>query len=257
MSLQIQSMQDTLDNLVRNLGPSCGRQGTITPVYDMDGHNCAERMPQQVYFYSYSSLDQPQSLCPGFRGPTSSSYTFDVANSSLRRMGITSGGSAVDSATSREKRPLISRCQADAASGPFVRSFARDPLGEIGYDEALRLCQLYNEAFGTMYPVIDMHQVIANAESFFAPIGSSTQARSRHRDSSMGDTSFSNDVNVLKLVLAISLASVSAGKDEQGQRLFQSVRDAAEVPIWDSMGLEGIQLLTLVVQYFEPSMVNN
>ncbi len=64
---------------------------------------------------------------------------------------------------------------------------------------------------------------------------------------SVAETLFDGETNKLKIVLAIGRTLESGGRNDQAQRLFQSVTEAVECLMWNSDGINGIQILVLVV----------
>lgn len=191
-----------------------------------------------------------QSQQPSFRGPTSSAFNFGVAKNSLETMGITSqaDGDANDSAgngmTTTEVTP-----EPPANNSQFVPTLVtdKDPIWSISKDEALRLCRVYEDEMGLMYPVIDVDKVIAHATGLYRFIEAAYRTGLMRQGLPGADAIDDEDTNILKLMLATALTVEACGRSELGQRLFEYVQPAIDNMLLGNAGIKGVRLLTMAV----------
>ncbi|KAL2828019.1 hypothetical protein BDW59DRAFT_53593 [Aspergillus cavernicola] len=177
-----------------------------------------------------------------FQGPTTSAFSFDLAKSSLKERGI-----EVErhEDMTREPSPLPT-----PLSPPAGSCHAGDPLWSISKAEAIRLCQVYEEEMGVMYPVVDLEQLLQNVHLLYG----STEVGSWPRGpvGVSDDGLDSDDVNVLRLVFACALTAEASGSSDLAMSLFATVRDAADHYVWAAPEIKSITLLALVaILYFQ------
>lgn len=240
-------MNNKLDTLTKYLVPEkehSGIQHSNEAISDPRPHRTSRPRRRT---HSSGILDQPQSLCPGFRGPTSSSFIFEVAKDSLEKMGlnsnITTGGIAANQETS-------AGTSIHQYSGKDVLCAVNTPedvfygLNEV---EVLRLCQEYDQTLGTMYPVLDMSKVLSNVHRLYTHPRTSLSSDTDRDHFGFGEDDPNFELNILKLICAVALTSAGNGEHAKAQMLYDDVRDSADAPIWDAMGITGLQYLTLVV----------
>jgi hypothetical protein len=72
-------------------------------------------------------------------------------------VGLTDDGSLHNSYPQRRPVP-----------GSLVAPPSNDPLWKVGKDEANRLCQVYEEEVGIMFPMIDMEKMISKANLLYS-----------------------------------------------------------------------------------------
>lgn len=168
-----------------------------------------------------------------FQGPTTSAFSFGLAKSSLQQRGIVGVGDGDDDADgdlTQEPSPML--------SPPSPARDSVDPLRTIGKAEALRLCRVYEEEMGIMYPVLELEQLLQQVHVLYG-----------HGAESDGDSLEEGDVHILRLVLACALAAEASGGSELAVRLFESVRVVADNCVWGKPDVNRIIFLTLVVSY--------
>lgn len=179
-----------------------------------------------------------------FQGPTTSAFSFDLARSSLQSRGIVErneagdvdglGDGDIDGYVTQEPSPLPSPPSPNKSLG---RS-GGDPLEIIGKTEALRLCRVYEEEMGIMYPVLDLSELLHQVEVLYGP-QSSALSTTEELDS--------GDVHILRLVFACALTAEASGSSELAIRLFESVHEVADNCVWGAPDIKSIIFLTLVV----------
>lgn len=177
-----------------------------------------------------------------FQGPTTSAFGFDLAKSSLQRRGIFERTNAADEGDlAQEPSPLASPLSSHRDLE--VRQ-AVDPLWSLPKAEALRLCQVYEEEMGIMYPVLELPELLDQVNLLYGvkdhtiePEAQSHAQRSLDRE----------DVYILRLVFACALTAEASGRSEQAIALFDSVREVQDNCVWGPPEIKSIIFLTLVV----------
>ncbi|KAH6661829.1 hypothetical protein B0J14DRAFT_611602 [Halenospora varia] len=180
-----------------------------------------------------------------FRGPTTSNFSFDVAKSSLKQRGI----SEVDGVVNE---PNVTQAPSPMPSPPSTcrgveTQQSRDPLRVIGKEEGLRLCHVYDEEMGMMYPVLEIEHMLNQVDILYASVRTAPLLRfSRESASGHAEGLDDNDVNILKMVFACALTAEAGGRSELAIRLFSSAKHAAEDHIWGPPGPKEMIFLMLV-----------
>ncbi|KAJ0418270.1 hypothetical protein BJY00DRAFT_325113 [Aspergillus carlsbadensis] len=179
-----------------------------------------------------------------FQGPTTSGFSFDLAKSSLKERGIEVGG---EGDMTREPSPLPTPPSAGAPGSCHTG----DPLWDISKAEALRLCRVYEEEMGVMYPVVDLSELLKNVDLLYGPaeVAFWPRAPIQGQDEEGLDN---DDINILRLVFACALTAEASGNSELAMSLFETVRDAADHYVWAAPEIKSIMLLALVaILYFQ------
>lgn len=181
-----------------------------------------------------------------FQGPTTSAFSFDLAKSNLQRRGIverTEVGEEGD--LTQEPSPLAS------PSAPHrdleVRQ-AVDPLWSLPKTEALRLCQVYEEEMGIMYPVLELSELLDQVNLLYGMMDDTIERETQPHERSSLDR---EDVYILRLVFACALTAEASGRSEQAIALFDSVREVQDNCVWGPPEIKSIIFLTLVVRHSE------
>ena len=124
----------------------------------------------------------------------------------------------------------------------------KDPLWKISKAEAIRLCRLYEEEMGIMYPMLDLEKLISMASLLFT-FTESAGKMGLIAKAKPGDNLGTVDVNILKIVLAIALTIEGTGRSDLGRLLFDSVRGMSESRLWEPSDIKDLTLLVLVVSF--------
>jgi hypothetical protein len=177
-----------------------------------------------------------------FQGPTTSAFSLDLAKSSLQQRGIVEGAEAGDEGDlTQEPSPLASTC---ARSEEFDTRQTLDPLWALQKDEALRLCRVYEEEMGIMYPVLKLSELLDQVNLLYCPmdraVGPALQPDGRNELDR-------EDIHILRLVFACALTAEASGRSEQAIALFDSVREVQDNCVWGPPEIKSIIFLTLVV----------
>lgn len=228
LSAAFRSMTQSDDSFVGRERPSV--VGLSTRSYGLS--------PSQRSFPRVSNFQEPS-----FQGPTTSAFSFDLAKSSLQRRGIVERKETTDEGNlTQEPSPLASPSAPHRDLG--LRKVI-DPVWSLSKSEALRLCQVYEEEMGIMYPVLELPELLNQVHLLYDTvdhtIASDSQLDGNH-------TLHREDVYILRLVFACALTAEASGRSEQAIALFDSVREVQDNCVWGPPEIKSIILLTLVVR---------
>ncbi|OQD79398.1 hypothetical protein PENANT_c052G03775 [Penicillium antarcticum] len=182
-----------------------------------------------------------------FQGPTTSAFSFDLAKSSLQQRGIVERAEALDEADmTQEPSPVASP---SAPARELVTHQVMEPLWTLPKTEALRLCRVYEEEMGIMYPVLDLPELLNQVHLLYGPMNRAL-GPSMQPDGPNGVNR--EDVHILRLVFACALTAEASGRSEQAIALFDSVREVQDNCVWGPPEIKSIIFLTLVsIFYFQ------
>jgi len=255
MNSHIASLQEQVDDLYANLSSlrSSGEALAFPPQSErsMSMSQTAPRSPLSKYHST------PRH--PSYRGPTSSAFSMDVAKTTLHNMGYQGLGDEVmmtQDATPLPSPPAIQAPSLASINGIPHNDPTRDPLLSIHKKEMIRLCRVYEEEMGIMYPVVNIEQVIIHGTNvynflnaaFRTGLASTTEpGRGIHDEQSL----------VLKMVLASAAVVEGDGQSELGNQLFESVKEIADRYLHrEAVEIKNLPFLTLVVSLFDFSSSN-
>ena len=249
MNAHLTSLQEQVDNLWANLN-----------AYRASGDNISFAQPSersmsvsQPPFASTSPLSRyrPAPKHVSFHGPTSSAFSLDVAKKTLHNMGYQ--GLVVDEGVNtQDATPIAS--PPNLQPPPLVNSNEspyRDPLWSLRKEEAIRLCRVYEEEMGLMYPVVNIEQIIIHCTNVYEFLDAAT------RTGLMTPATPGKGINdeqslVLKMAIACATVVEGSGQSELGYRLFESVRDAANRTLHgEVVEVKSLPFLVLVVGHHQ------
>ncbi|KAJ9647995.1 hypothetical protein H2199_001772 [Coniosporium tulheliwenetii] len=240
MSAHIASLQEQVDALYAGL--TSLRQHVDTAISPVGGSSFAG--PSNPYPMAVSqnpvmptspalSRRQPNRL-PTFQGPTSSAFNLGVAKSSLQTMGITN-------ATPAASPPLSSALHLD----PGLHA-DKDPLWSLTREEATRLCHVWEDEMGQMYPILDINEIIRHAQRLYTFMEAARRTGLVQAAMPGADAIGDEQTSLLRLILAIALTVEGSGKSELGRRLCETdTRTQLLAPV----DLDGIRMLVLTAMY--------
>lgn len=201
------------------------------------------------------SVQRPKSRShnaqPTFRGPTSNDFNFDVARNSLQTMGITGQNDALRE-TSRDVGDDTREASPDRPPSFQLRKglhATKDPIWSVSQDEALRLCRVWEDEMGLMYPILDINKVIAHVQKLYRFMEAAHRTGLMQQGMPGADSIEDEDTNILKMVLAISMTVEASGRSDLGRRMFEYVQPAIDNLLLGSVGVKGIRLLILTAMY--------
>lgn len=191
---------------------------------------------------------RPVTRHPSFRGPTSSAFSLDVAKTTLHNMGY-QGLVADEGMTTQDATPIAS--PPAVSTQPLIADVNpnRDPLWSLSKDEAIRLCRVYEEEMGIMYPVVDIERVIIHCRNLYEFL------ESAYRNGLANGTTPGKGINdeqslVLKMVIACATATEGSGQSEIAYRLFESIRVVADRKLHSEIvDLKDFPFLVLIAIY--------
>lgn len=242
MKDQIASLQDQVSSLFTSLYELRSQRTTFdTPAFDT-----LSRDDSQAFTPMHPPPSKPRIKHARFHGPTSSAFNFDVARSSLQDMGIAPVEEIIqDDLTTAQATPAASPPQVPALNQPLHPT--KDPIWSIKREEALRLCQVYEEEIGIMYPLVDIEQVSQQVNLLYTFMEAAMRTGLMNRVRVGTDGLEDDSTNLIKIILAITLVVEGGGQSELGRRLYLTVKPVIESKIWDTLDVKTIQLLGLMV----------
>ena len=100
-----------------------------------------------------------------------------------------------------------------------------------------------------MYPVLNIESVISHATNLFRFMEAAVRQGLMTADAAPANQGIKDEnTNVLKMVLAIALTVEGSGQSDTGNRLFESVKGAADAILHgESASIKSLPLLVLVV----------
>ncbi|KAL9101221.1 MAG: hypothetical protein Q9163_003503 [Psora crenata] len=243
MNAHIQSLQQQVNDLYAHLNTLRSSQSPF-PM-----HPSLPPADSPASYRSNMSPSQSRASHPHFQGPTSSAFNLDVAKSSLQTMGIAPPEVQDDLGSGDIDPALDPPMQRQAPVAAMVSAPHKDPLWQLSKDDAIRLCKVYEEEMGMMYPMLDIERIISHADVMFNFIESAARTGLTNRDMARADSLESNDINILKMVLASALMVEEGGESPLGRAIYESCRKAFESKVTGPVDIKGLILLVVVAEY--------
>ncbi|KAL8841689.1 MAG: hypothetical protein Q9176_003084 [Flavoplaca citrina] len=255
MNNTIQSLQDQIQRLYGELNASQNVQqqqdSSASPYPDPSSYPhqppMVEPQPQTPYHATSPAAGSSRVRHRRFQGPTSSAFNIDVAKSSLQTMGLTDPNLTegqvhdYDNSTSPHRRQMT-----NSVASP---QYAKDPIWSIGKDEAIRLCRVYDEEIGVMYPMLDMDQIVEKTDKLFTFTEAATKSGLIDHSMPSADSMCGPEIDTLKMILATALTLEGGGQSGLGSALFDTVKRACESKLRETPDIGGLRLLVLMAQY--------
>ncbi|KAL5363962.1 fungal-specific transcription factor domain protein [Aspergillus floccosus] len=247
MKDQITSLQDQVNSLFTSLNDLRSQRSSIdSPSFDQ---HFSRDGSQPVFTPMPAGIPKPRVRHPRFHGPLSSAFNFDVARSSLQNMGIAPAEEVInDDLTSAHATPAESPPQVPSFVPPPVHP-TKDPIWTIKREEALRLCRIYEEEIGIMYPLVEIDKVTQQVNLLYTFMEAATRTGFAQRGLPGADGLQDDNTNLLKMILATTLIVEGGGQSELGQRLYLSVKPVIEAKLWGPLDIKTIQLFGMVATY--------
>jgi hypothetical protein len=195
-----------------------------------------------------SASADSETIYPEYHGPTSSEFTFEVANESLTELGV---GCSFSNPNQSTKFPSFLRISGSPSAEKTLlpRLLARDPLWTIERSDALRYIDTYHRTVGAMYPVTNGPRLAPKVQVL---LDSLELARGRRHQCGFGrliELMFSVDTQILKIQLAIGMITeLGFSGTEVAKDLMQSVLDSSDDSFMNLEGLSGVQTLVSTVR---------
>lgn len=161
MNTHLSSLQDQVDTLFANLN-ALRNGGNATP-FANSPEGSSVSIPQLPLSIPPALRYRPR--LPSFRGPTSSAFSLDVARNTLHSMGYQNPG---DENNTQDPTPVGSP-PAAVQLAPLMKfvngNTDRDPIWALNKEEMVRLCRVYEEEMGIMYPVLNIEDIITHGKN--------------------------------------------------------------------------------------------
>ena len=247
----LQSLQDQVNGLYQALNSIQGRPTHSPRESFQAGTPVGPLDPRITFQQSPASPAKPPSR-QRFSGPTSSTYDFNVANSSLQTMGITQPDYGAEETSALPEGPHT-RSPPPPTSPSSAQNInpLKDPLWSLNQDEALRLCALYEEEVGIMYPMLDMGKVMSKVKPLFSFLDSMRRVGFLKEEIEQGDSLEDDEIMILKMILATALVVESSGLSELGQSLWENVRRIlnSQDRLGNPASITGLQIMVITVSH--------
>lgn len=251
MKDQITNLQDQVNSLFSNLSDLRAQQQRTS--LDPPNFDALSRDGSQSVFtpLQHPGSARPRPRHPPFQGPTSSAFNFDVARSSLQNMGIPAEDGIVDDLTTAHATPagtppLHPPPPHMTPAMPAIHP-SKDPIWSIKRDEALRLCRVYEEEIGIMYPLVDIGKVTDQVNLLYTFVEAAMRTGFAQQGLPGSDGLQDDQTNLLKMILATTLVVEGSGQSDLGQRLYLSIKPIIESKLWEPLDIKTIQLYGMVV----------
>ncbi len=242
MNAHLASLQEQVDNLYANLN-ALRAGGDAMSYVPPSERSLSVSQPPSI---SPVNRFRPAPKHPSFRGPTSSAFSLDVAKNTLHNMGYQGLGD--EGMTTQDATPIPSPPAMQPPTTAILSGRPdRDPIWALSKDEMIRLCRVYEEEMGLMYPVVNIEQVIIHGTNVYDFMDAALRTGLANPNTPGKGVNDEQSL-VLKMVLACAAVVEGNGQSEIGYRLFESVREAADrILHGEVIEIKSLPLLVLVV----------
>ncbi|OAX82889.1 hypothetical protein ACJ72_02757 [Emergomyces africanus] len=254
MKEHIETLQDQVNTLFANVNDLYQKTDSATVESNAYGREASRSISQPSHDSQNQSSSLSRSNHPRFHGPTSTTFSFHVAKSSLRTMGITPAEDgtlelfAGQDATPADSPPPQ---QQQLPLSPQLRVHPnKDPLWVIKREEAIRLCRVYEREIGVMYPFLDIEKLITHTNLLFTFLEAASRTGFAKRFKPGPDMLTDDETCILKMVLAIMLIVEGDGQSTLGTRFFTSTKQRIEMKLWEPTDIRTIQMFILMATYY-------
>ncbi|KAL8873541.1 MAG: hypothetical protein Q9174_001003 [Haloplaca sp. 1 TL-2023] len=262
IACEYRTMSDTIHGLQDQVQRLYAELNSARPSHD----NSTSPYPNPPTYPHQPSMIQPHSQGPyhatsppashsrirhrQFQGPTSSAFNIDVANSSLQTMGLTDPSLIESEVQDYNDIGPTSPHQRHGSNPHGASHGLKDPIWSIGKDEAIRLCRVYDEEIGMMYPMLDMDHIVSKVDELFTFTEAATRTGLINQDKASPDSMNGPQIDTFKMIFATVLVLEGGGQSELGSALFETVRGACESKLGEPLDIQGLRLLVIMVQAY-------
>ncbi|KAK1579733.1 fungal-specific transcription factor domain-containing protein [Colletotrichum navitas] len=189
---------------------------------------------------------------PQFVGPTRSTFSLRIAESSLSRVPVQARDASPPSG-SASPAASATRAPSEAADRYAPSSSTRkdpdpdpDPLLTLGFDEVVRLLDVYQEEIESVYPFSDIGDILANLPRIL------DYARDPHSQSVEDRPQIElKDVQIVKVAIATSIVMDAQGQNAISTKLVDSVEPVVCRVSGDAfIDLKELQIMTMLSIYW-------
>ncbi|KAK1961088.1 fungal-specific transcription factor domain-containing protein [Colletotrichum sublineola] len=205
--------------------------------------------PQPSPLYVSESTSRPsEPREPQFVGPTRSAYSLRIAESSLSRVPVQARDA---SPTSRSASPAASaRAPSEVAdrhpSPSSAQKESPSPLLTLGFDEVVRLLDVYKEEIESVYPFTDIKDVLVNLAYILDYAGNPRNPPAEDRPEIE-----LKDVQIVKVAIATSIVMEAQGQNAISTKLIDEVEPVVCCISGDAfIDLKELQIMTMLSIYW-------
>lgn len=263
MQDQIGLLQKQVDELYMNLN----NLRSSRPPTDVLSYDPLPTDPSQTTAFSDSHIilqtinESPAARHTCFQGPTSAEFNLNVAKSSLQKMGITPTEDTVPEDLSGSHLVSLKspHNQLDFSIPPIVHH-SKDPLWSIKRENVIRLCNLYENEIGSLYPMFDMEKVTEQANLLYNFMEAATRTGFTNTEKPGADRLHDDQTIDLKMILSIALLIEGDGHSELAAHIFNSVKPSIHEKLWGPASIHTALLITMAVSVhflLNPSMASH
>lgn len=245
MAAQVNHLQEQVETLFNNINSLRADTVRTASLHQHERTLTGPSTASTPTSTTMSMLPQPRPPASAFRGPTSNRFSLDVAKNTLHKMGYSYPSDNADGNGNSQETPGGSPKLAPLAALPAETSTA-DALWELDKDEMIRLCRIYEEEVGIMYPVLRIDTIINHARTLATWMGAA-----KKNGLAGGQDGGINDPNtlLLKIVLCGGLLVEGHGSSAQAQRIFTGIKTIANRMLMsDPPNIQNLPFLALVVR---------
>nr|XP_036586180.1 fungal specific transcription factor domain-containing protein [Colletotrichum truncatum]KAF6796587.1 fungal specific transcription factor domain-containing protein [Colletotrichum truncatum] len=211
MTAQMARLQEQVDSLYQNMSVLRAETLRLAPIQDkvLPFPSSTTQASPASSLSPLHRLELTQPKQAPFRGPTSTAFSLDVANTTIHNMGYKGIGDGENQSTSLS-------VPEDSPSRMAPQDNPTDPLWDFEKDEMIRLCRLHEEEVGIMYPVIKIQSVIEHVRNLSSYMESARK---------QGIMPMINDDKTLqlKIVMCCALVVEEHGHSEKAIKLIDSM----------------------------------
>lgn len=257
-------LQEQVDTLFQSLNALKQEALHLAPIHDralpFPSSAAVTPSPSTATMSSAHRQDLAPAQAPLlFRGPTSASFTVDVAKNTLHELGVkdrvpTLGYAAAegieDNGVMIEDSPAPSPYQNWPPAAGMPRARAPDPLWGFDKSEMIRLCRLHEEEVGIMYPVVNINNVVSHA-NFLADFMEAS-SKQGFVPQGIGQDAGISDIKTLelKIIMCCALVVEGQGYSAKGLQLWESMQPTVDRMLMsDESKITNLPFLALVGGY--------
>lgn len=228
---QVSALTATVASLVERQTNIPATTDTQTPVSQSAGS-----------LYTANPLQQPKDpKQPHFVGPTRSDFSFNIAETSLHRMGISPNDplSPIPSSRASSPDPIPETAPRYSLSDSLPHT---DQLLKFSTEEVSRLVGIYQEDVACVHPIIEVKDLISNTERILE------FARNPRRSSTPASNILQKDLQLLRIAVATAITHEIPGKNETSDQLIFAVeQNVGMLSNEDEVDLKDIQIVGMLV----------
>ncbi|KAI2636626.1 fungal-specific transcription factor domain-containing protein [Xylaria nigripes] len=247
MAAQVNHLQEQVEALFNNLNSLRAETSRTSPnTYQQDRGLTGPSTSSTPSSTTMTLPPLPRQPPFAFRGPTSNNFTLDVAKNTLHKMGYSCPNDNAEANGLAHEAPNESPKLASRLN-PLIDNAMTDALWELDKEEMIRLCRVYQEEVGIMYPILRIETVISHAKTLAAWMESAKKSSfSGGQDRIVDDSK----TLLLKMVLCGALLVEGHGNSTYAQKIFAGIKHIAnQMLMSDAPNLQNLPFLALVAGY--------